>query len=348
MKCRGCGAELQHEHEDQIGYVPKVGAEYCQRCFRLMHYDDLNISMKTGIDPYEVFRRIAEMDCLVLWVVDLFDFEASMIEGINRHLGDKDIVMVATKRDVFPQTLSQEKIASFIFRRLKELGITIKGLVVTGKNIREGQDEVMRAVELMSKGRKVVVMGKANAGKSTLLNGLMAKDVLTMSSYPGTTIDFNELEIGGYTFVDTPGIEGKKTMVMLVKEQDIKKILPYKRMKPMVYQCRRNQCFSIGGLAQVSLMECDNASAVFYMSNEVLIHRGKAENADALWEKHYGEMFVPTCETEGFRTVKINKKYDKMDIVIDGLGWICVSGQLSEIVVRAPKEVNVTFRKALL
>jgi hypothetical protein len=64
--CKGCGAVFQSTDPNAPGYTPKEGSEYCQRCFRLMHYDDLTISMRQGIDPDEVMHRIAEMDCLDL------------------------------------------------------------------------------------------------------------------------------------------------------------------------------------------------------------------------------------------------------------------------------------------
>ena len=125
--CRGCGIALQYDDPKTPGYTPKKGSEYCQRCFRLMHYDDLTVSMKTGIDPDEVMAKVAEKDALILWVVDLFDFEAGMIPGLNRRLLGKDIIMAAAKRDILPDTLSHEKIARFVFSRLKEQGIQIKG-----------------------------------------------------------------------------------------------------------------------------------------------------------------------------------------------------------------------------
>ena len=144
-KCRGCGIELQYEDEKAPGYTPKKDSEYCQRCFRLMHYDDLTVSMRKGIDPDEVLNRVAEMDCLILWVADLFDFEAGMIPGINRLLTDKDIILAANKRDILPDTLSPDKCARFIFSRLKEQGIKIKTLVLTSKLHHEGVEEIGRA-----------------------------------------------------------------------------------------------------------------------------------------------------------------------------------------------------------
>lgn len=346
--CKGCGIKLQTTNPKELGYTPKENSEYCKRCFRLMHYDDLLISMKTGIDPDLVLDKINKMDGLILWVVDLFDFEASMIDGLNRHLMNRDIVMVATKRDLLPETLGNEKIAKFIFHRLKELNITIQGLVVTGKNIKEGVDEVYHVLDALAKGRDIIVMGKANAGKSTLLNALLNQNVLTSSRYPGTTLDFNKIEANGYTFIDTPGIEGSKTMLMAVHEQDLKTILPTRRLKPLVFQCRDDQSFAIGGLVRLDFIGCQSASIVFYIFDECEIHRGKVEGADERWLNHYGTLYQPTPIEKDFTKTKTQKIADKMDIVIDGLGWVSVSGNISEIVVSYPRNVHVTFRKAML
>lgn len=347
-KCKGCGAILQNTDKNAIGYTPKLEAEYCQRCFRLIHYDDLTVSMRQGIDPDQVMKQISEIDGVILWVVDLFDFEAGMINGLNRWLVDKDIIMAANKRDILPATLSEEKIARFVFSRLKEFGIKIRSLIITSKFDDQCVDEIMNGVNLYAKGRPVVVMGKANSGKSTLLNHLMNEETLTMSRYPGTTIDFNQIEIDGQTFIDTPGIEISKSLLMEVEESDLKTILPDRQLKPTVFQLRGDQSFAMGGLARIDLMGCDHASAVFYMNYAVKLHRCKASAADQFWEKHYGELLKPTAKNSEMKTYSIRKEMDKMDIVIDGLGWICVHGQMKTVKVQVPKNVNVTFRKAML
>ena len=346
--CKGCGIQLQYDNPKLPGYTPKQGSDYCQRCFRLMHYDDLTISMKTGIDPDSVLKRIDEMDCLVLWVVDLFDFEASMIPGLLRKLAGKDIIMAATKRDILPETMSPEKIARFVFGRLKELGISIRHLIITSSFETLGMEEVKEAVETYGHNRPVVVMGRANAGKSTLLNKLMNKSELTSSRYPGTTLDFNPLDIDGVQYIDTPGIEISGSMLMDIREEDLKTIVPYKTIKPLVYQVRGDQSFAIGGLARVDVIGCDHASAVFYLCDRLSIHRGKVENADEFWQKHYGKLLVPTPLQDDFVTSAMRKTEEKMDVVIEGLGWVCVSGKMSSVRVYAPKSVNVTFRKAML
>jgi ribosome biogenesis GTPase YqeH len=347
-RCKGCGALLQSTDKNAAGYTPKEGSEYCQRCFRLSHYGDLMISMKTGIDPHMVLNRVEAMDAVILWVVDLFDFEAGMIDGISRRLANKPIIMAATKRDLLPETLSDDKSARFVFTRLKDLGIHIDTLILTSRKDREANAEIQRAVKETAQGKPCAVIGKANSGKSTLLNCLAENDQLTISRYPGTTLDFNEVKIGGQVYIDTPGIEIEHSMLMETDEKDLSVFVPQRRIKPAVYQLKGNQTFSLGGLARIDLFGCEKASCVFYLADSLNVHRSKTENADELWQKHYDEMLKPVPLKNEFSVSQKHKDSEKMDIVIDGLGWACVSGKITSVKVHVPKGVNVTYRKAML
>lgn len=64
--------------------------------------------------------------------------------------------------------------------------------------------------ERVRDGLSVVIIGPPNAGKSSLMNALAARDVAIVSAVPGTTRDLIEvhLDIGGYpvVIVDTAGI----------------------------------------------------------------------------------------------------------------------------------------------
>ena len=42
-KCVGCGITLQSKDINNLGYVPKEkenDAKYCERCFKLIHYNN--------------------------------------------------------------------------------------------------------------------------------------------------------------------------------------------------------------------------------------------------------------------------------------------------------------------
>ncbi|MBW8302114.1 MAG: tRNA uridine-5-carboxymethylaminomethyl(34) synthesis GTPase MnmE [Hydrogenophaga sp.] len=64
--------------------------------------------------------------------------------------------------------------------------------------------------EIIRDGFKVVIAGRPNSGKSSLLNALAGRDVAIVTEYEGTTRDILhcELDIGGYAvhFYDTAGI----------------------------------------------------------------------------------------------------------------------------------------------
>lgn len=350
-QCRGCGAILQSENKDLAGYTPKEDAEYCQRCFRIQHYDDVTVSYSTKMDTTQILKTIADMDALVLWVVDLFDFEASMIEGMNRHCADKDIVMVVTKRDLLPDTMSEKKLTDFLMSRLKEYGIVVKGIVVTGNCGRDGISNLIEAIEYYASNKEIVVMGTANAGKSSILNTLLRLDKgLTMSRYPGTTLGFTKLEWNGYTIYDSPGIHKYDSAIFLLEDRELKYVIPSSTLRPVVYQIRGNQSLALGGLMRVDAVNArDNASMTVYASNRLPLHRGKVENADALWENHYDELLSPTIDRySAFVKERIYKKHSAIDICMYGVGWVCFKGNFDYIDIRYPKGVKVKVRKAML
>lgn len=356
-RCKGCGAILQSDNKETIGYTPKQEAEYCQRCFRITHYDDVVISMKQGIDSEEVLSKIQNIDALFLWVVDLFDFEANMVKGLNRHLKDKDIIMVATKRDLLPDTVGNDKLGNFIMSAMKFYDMQIKGAILVGDLAKHAAsdennscDEVWKAIENYRNGRDVVVMGVANAGKSTLLNAMLGNNDLTTSRYPGTTLDVNKIVMDGYTLYDTPGLTRYDSLLTHIDDTMLKTIVPMKQVKQRGYQLRENQTLSLGGLVRLDLIGCEQVSCVAYFSDRLEVHRGKFENADKLWQQHLGEMLSPTLDKE-FADMEVfdyKKDDEKIDVVIHGLGWFCISGNLRTIRVYVNKNVNVTFRKAMI
>lgn len=356
-RCKGCGVILQQDHKEAIGYTPKADADYCQRCFRIRHYDDVTISMQQGIDSHAVLAQIAQWDVMVLWVVDLFDFEADMVHGIQRHLSGKPLVMVATKRDLLPETLSNEKLARFIFERCNDLGIPISGLVICGDLVKhayaadnDSLREVKKAIAHYRGNRDVAVMGMANAGKSTLLNALCERDELTISRYPGTTLAAVKIDMGDYTLYDTPGLTREDSCLTQAEDAVLKQIIPTKCLKARNYQLVEDQSLAVGGLARLDLIGGTKVSCVGYFASALKLHRGKLSNADALWENHRGGLLSPTL-TKNAAPMRVYTHLGtgkKLDVVIHGLGWFCISGDVKIIRIHVPQGVGVTFRKAMI
>ncbi|NRB10223.1 MAG: tRNA uridine-5-carboxymethylaminomethyl(34) synthesis GTPase MnmE [Rickettsiaceae bacterium] len=105
-------------------------------------------------------------------------------------------------------------------------------------NIKEHLNDNRRG-ERLRNGLKLTILGRPNAGKSSLLNFLMQRDLAIVSDIAGTTRDVIEghIDIGGYPIIlqDTAGIhdktdstieqEGIKRAKQISKEADIKLII---------------------------------------------------------------------------------------------------------------------------
>ncbi len=364
--CKGCGVRLQNDDPQALGYVPSLDASYCQRCYKMTHYGEVTINMQQGIESNETFDKINALDCVVFWVVDLFCFEASMISRINQKLEGKDIILILTKRDLLPKTLSDEKVLDFVEERLEALEIEVKDILICRDLYIESHKKnyelsdfgkhslrlVDYAIQKYRNGKDVVFMGMANVGKSTLLNNYLEDSTRTISRNPGTTLDLIPTEMEeGYTLYDTPGIENHHSVLTYLTPKDLKTVIPTKPIRPYISQIYENQSFAAGGLARLDIVTDGQASVVGYFSRSIPIHRGKLDDADRLWNAHLNEMLVPCIDTSlltmhTFHAPKMEE--EKMDVVIHGLGWFCISGSVKEIYVRVHKGIDVTFRKAMI
>ncbi|MDD7282262.1 ribosome biogenesis GTPase YqeH [Floccifex sp.] len=354
--CKGCGVALQNERPKEIGYVPTLDAIYCQRCFKIRNYGDVLISMQQGIESNTTFQKINEIDAVVFWIVDLFAFESSLIPKLNQKLPGKDIIMVLTKRDLLPKTLTIEKISAFVQERLQEEQIVVKDILLSSdllKNsdeAKESIDFINQAIDYYREDKDVVFMGVANVGKSTILNHLNQNKDLTTSCNPGTTLDLVPIKQDGYTIYDTPGIENHHSILTYLSPKDLKTVIPSKPIRPFVSQIYEDQSFAAAGLARLDIKVKGKASVVAYFSRSISVHRGKLEKADALWQNHLNEMLSPCLDTSLLTMHTYHSKMidKKMDVVIHGIGWFCISGEIEEVSVKVHKGIYVTFRKAMI
>ena len=86
LYCFGCGAELQNDDPNKQGYIPKYlekDSHYlCQRCFRLQHYG-INAEDQTYNNDYtKIIEQAKRERSLIIYVVDLFAFECSLVQSL--------------------------------------------------------------------------------------------------------------------------------------------------------------------------------------------------------------------------------------------------------------------------
>ncbi len=356
--CKGCGVRLQNTHPDLPGYVPDLDQDYCQRCYKMRHYGQVTLNMQRGVDTNQTLEKINALNGTVFWTVDLFNLESGLVSRINAKLPDKKIVLILTKRDLLPKTLTDKKIKDYVQGRLKKEGIQVDDILIAGYLSKNGAkaDEVISDLEheiLKEAGKgNAIFMGMANSGKSTLVSRLLASDELTISRNPGTTLDVIERPWKDRILYDTPGLENDASYLSHLDPKLLKQVIPSAPIKPIVTQIREDQSFAAGGLARLDVQANGPATVVSYFAPGVPIHRGKLADANNLWEKHLGGLLKPTLDDSfdqmaAWQAPRL-KKGEKMDVVIQGLGWFCVSGDITGMTVYTHKGIQVTFRKAMI
>lgn len=363
--CGGCGIAVQTESPDQLGYVPEQALGkmpiVCQRCFRIKNYNDASSVTLNQDDFLKLLNRVGDTDALVVNIVDLFDFEGSLISGLARFVGGNPVVLVVNKIDLLPKVTNFNRIVNWVRKQAKEAGLRPVEIVLCSAKRNMGFERVIEALEEYREGRDIYVVGATNVGKSTLINRLIRdySDLdaeLTVSQYPGTTLDLVHIPLDdGASIIDTPGIVYKHRLTELVSKRDLQKVMPDKPLKPLVYQLNEKQTLFFGSLARFDFVKGERQSFTFYLSNSLSPHRTKLEKADELYQEHRGELLTPPVK-EDLDALPAWTKHAiripsgvQQDISISGLGWVKVNSTAgAELVIHAPKGVKVAVRDSLI
>ncbi len=189
-KCKGCGIKLQTENENEQGYIPNKDKDYCMRCYRLTHYNDMqnNIDIKNQ----DILKKLATKKGICFFICDVFNINKETFSYYKQIKMPK--VLVISKIDIIQKHIALNKIANHLINNYN-----IKDqifFVSVFKNY--GLKNLLTFIQSLNE--TIYFCGMTNAGKSSILNALFSKG-LTVSSMPNTTLDFVKVEKNIYDFV---------------------------------------------------------------------------------------------------------------------------------------------------
>lgn len=358
-KCYGCGAVIQTSDINKPGYVPEKALKQdhilCQRCFKMLHYHDHLESHLTIDDFLRILDEIGNRDCLVVYVVDLFDFNGSLVPGLMRHIGYNDVLVLGNKRDLLPKSLKEIKLNHWVRRQLKNEGIKPVDVIITSGKKNMNFDMIFDVIEEKRHGRDVYVIGTTNVGKSTFINSLLKhysvqERFITTSELPGTTLGLIKIPLDEESSLyDTPGIVKESQMTSHVSDDILKKIIPQSEVKPMTFQLKQGQTLYFDGLARVDYLEGDVNSFTVYSSKSIKIHRCKTVKADELYDRHQQFIFYPEGveSTKDMKYIEMKAVGKKREVMISGLGFVTIAKE-ARVRVMVPKDVDVYMRECLI
>ncbi len=299
IKCAGCGAILQNVDPLKEGYTLYLENKFCERCFRITHYNDYILSDKNNSEYYKKIDEINKTHDLVVLTLDflnLFDIDSLKISN--------PVIVVLTKKDLLPRSVNESKFLNKI-----KCNLNVKAKMFVSSKNNYNLDLLMDEIKKHKVSSNVYVIGLTNAGKSTLINKILKNysnndSNITTSNLPSTTLDYLEKEVNNeLTLIDTPGLLDEGSMVMEVSREVLKKIIPKKEINPIIYQIKNNQTILIEDFLRLDVPS-DNIITL-YMSNNLNINRIYKSN-DRLSNLNIHEIRID----------------ENCDLVIKGLGFI--------------------------
>ena len=350
VKCLGCGAFL-NDVPSQIGYVEKFEenkTRYCKRCFRLINYGEIDNSNLNVDAIYEEVKRIdLDKSVYIFHVVDVLDLNDTVLKEFVNHQ-DK-LCFVVNKMDCLPQRYNAQLTAAMIENTIKSFGYTNPKILYCSANNKTSIKRLFAEVK-KTKDRKLKAMfvGCSNVGKSSLINKMCelndVKPQLTISPYVNTTILLQKVKIDKFEIIDTPGLPVPQNLLNYITNEDVKKVMNFKNVRPINFSINPSQTLMLEGLVRIDYLVGQKASFTFYTSNELKIQRMKLENADKNFERrselasiHYNVKESKFKEHE-FK-LDPNRKHN---LCISGLGLITLNKGIESIRVMVLDSVGVS------
>ena len=320
-----------------------------------MHYHQKMESHLTKDDFLRVLQTVGEKDCLVVYIVDLFDFNGSLVPGLMRHIGYNDVLVLANKRDILPKSLKEHRLNTWVRRQFKEYGIKPLDVVVTSGKKNMNFDEIFDKIDEYRHGRDVYVVGITNVGKSTFINRMLKNysdttNLITTSEFPGTTLDLIKIPLDDHSSLyDTPGILNEHQYTSVVDEKDLAYIMPQGEVRPMSFQLNSDQSIFFSGFARIDYTKGNKGNFICYFSRNMQIHRTKTEKADELFNRHKQlQVYGPASSMKEMKAYEFTLPEEKRDIVISGLGFVCIHAPKGKIKVYVPDGIDVFMRESLI
>ncbi|XP_010256423.1 PREDICTED: GTP-binding protein BRASSINAZOLE INSENSITIVE PALE GREEN 2, chloroplastic [Nelumbo nucifera] len=369
----------------------------CARCHSLRHYGRVKDASVENLLPdfdfdYTIGRKLVTTmgtRSVVMMVVDAADFDGSFPRKVAKLVSATieensaawkqgksgnvpRVVLVITKIDLLPPSLSPTRLEHWIRQRAREGGankLTSVHLVSSLKNwgLKNLADDVCR---LAGPRGNIWAIGAQNAGKSTLINSL-GKHIggnithLTEAPVPGTTLGIIRVEgvlPGMAKLFDTPGLLHPHQILTRLTREEQKLVHISKELKPRTYRIKTGYSVHIAGLMRVDVEEAsvDSIYLTVWASPYLPLHMGRTENASTMLEYHFGHQLQPPI---GEKRVEELGKWMKrefhicgsswdvssVDIAAAGLGWVALGlkGEAT-LGVWTYDGVDVTLRNSMI
>ncbi len=225
--------------------------EWCGRAFTLI--DTGGLELKSDDEMWTHIRTQAEM------AVETADAILYVVDGKTGLTTDDNLVCSYLRKSNLPVVLAVNKIDNNLMDSVYDFyalgfGEPYAVSAEQGKGIGDLLDALMEVIPVSvaeddDERIKIAIVGKPNAGKSSITNRLLGYDRCIVSDIAGTTRDAidTELNVGDdkYLIIDTAGMRKKKAVSLDLERYSVMRaLLAIRRADVVLIVCDANEGFT--------------------------------------------------------------------------------------------------------
>jgi GTPase len=297
-----------------------------------------------------------EVADLLLFVVDVFDGITTIDESLASELrrSKKPVILVCNKADSAKRKLGSGEFARLGFKESVDtsaahgLGIDELVALISHKlDLKAASAEAKAEHEQTSKRPlKIAIVGRPNAGKSSLVNAILGQERAIVSDIPGTTRDSLDLlcRLNGkdYQLIDTAGIRRQAkvdTEVEIFSIQHAMQSIKRADICLLVVDCAAGATMQDRKIAQLLLEE--RKPCILVMNKYDLYHPdGKPKDRIENLEEHMRREFfflhyAPLIAVSAKKKQHIGKLFEGIERVRKGSQNRISTGALNRLLHRA-------------
>ena len=366
-RCYNCGVILQCDDPNKEGYVKKETLEsasqnflFCDKCFEKERYRKRSNEPLLENDFVTLLNDAKKKQALIVYVVNLFSFEAAFNHQLNDILNGMNILVVANKFDLLPSGTKKDEIEEYVAHRFRAAGLQMSAdkVIVASAFDDDTAREIMMRIYEMKNGKDVFIVGSHLSGKSTLLSSILrvfsnfSGATIVTEPYPNTNLDVMKIPFNkNSSMYNTPGLSIDNSILYNLDKPTFNTIFATQTLKERQIVVAKNQALLFGGLGFIELLSGDKTIFNCYFNDKVILKRLNPNRnpMDERFVKLIASKAVKPVY-QGISSVKDLDVYEidvndsrttYRDIGILGLGWINFKASNQIIRIYVPKGVSI-------
>ena len=318
-----------------------------------------------GAKTEDVLTEQVQVEAAIaLEVADLLIFVVDVVEGINHvdhelslvlRRTEKPVILVCNKADSKNRRMGSAEFTKLGFSDLAEVsaahGLGIDYLVNLiserlGLSAENAENAEQRAAEAAERPMKIAVVGRPNAGKSSLVNAILKQERTIVSEVAGTTRDAMDINCRfngrNYQLIDTAGIRRRNRVDSQVEVFSVQQALQSIKRADLcllVVDCAGGAKMQDRKIAQLILES--KKPCILVMNKYDLFHpfapqKERIEHLDEMMRREFFFInYAPLIAISAKEKLHIGKLFKAIESVRDGANNRISTGTLNRLLQHA-------------